>query len=111
MREYLVHLDRSSPILSPLDVSHVLYSLASLGFVPEQAQSPMFEALQHRLLHVPTHSSVDMGSSVSSVNIRSKAGRTKASPQAISNSLWAMATMSIIPNRSWMGEVNNSNIT
>ncbi|GAX72613.1 hypothetical protein CEUSTIGMA_g69.t1 [Chlamydomonas eustigma] len=105
MREYLVHLDRSTPILSPLDVSHVLYSLASLGFEPEQAQTPLFEALQRRLLHVPIQSTSDKGFATTTPASRNKVGRAKASPQAISNSLWALATMSILPSKSWMSEV------
>ena len=103
----LSQLQRSTYDLAPIDVFHTLHGLASLGFEPGPAYTSLFEGLMKQLLVVPSKSRQSLYSphSAGGSGLRSSKAREGASPQALANSLWALATMSVLPNKAWMDEV------
>ena len=99
MDAFMLQLKRSVARLAPVDVSNVLYGLASLGFEPRgAARASLMQGLMQQLVAERP---------VSANGIRGRVGETSGSPQALANGMWALATMSVLPNKTWMEEVSD----
>ena len=95
----MLQLERSVARLAPVDVSNVLYGLASLGFEPRgAAHASLMQRLMQQLV-TPRP--------VSANGSRGRVGEASGSPQALANGMWALATMSVLPSKAWMEEVSD----
>ena len=82
---FLSSVEKQKSALVPIDISHILLGLATLEFDPHHPQSRGATRVIHALLEslLPPHVA------------------HKASPQAVANCCWALATMKFVPCSSW----------
>ena len=102
--------------LAPIDVSNVLHGLASLGFdprAPPHSRTPRSEGASHApaaltmIRELMQQLLAERPAAAPTTGVRARwQGDGRGNPQALANSMWALATMSVPPDSAWMARVS-----